>query len=128
MAAEKHLEPLVEAVAEAIHDHENWPGSWNDYGCWTVNTNEVHEALRGRARAALAAIPGFTPQERIRVTYRSGIGTYTLIGDHLAQILAGARELASGPVEVLKVERQAFAIVETPWVSDPVQKIGPSNG
>lgn len=50
-------EDVIEAVAKAIHDKQQHPGAWDDYGCWTTNTDKVHEEYREIARAALAALP-----------------------------------------------------------------------
>lgn len=48
----------IEAVAKAWHDTEIYPGSWESYDTWTVNTDDVHATYRVRARAALKAVFG----------------------------------------------------------------------
>ena len=49
-------EDEVEAVAKAIHDKEIHEGAWDDYGCWTTETDYWHEEYRKRARAAIDAL------------------------------------------------------------------------
>ncbi len=49
----KNSESTIEAVAQAIHDAQQHPGAWDDYGCWTVNTDKVHAEYREIAKAAI---------------------------------------------------------------------------
>lgn len=46
----------AELAARAWHDAEFGAGSWDNYGVWTIRTDEVHAEYVARARVALAAV------------------------------------------------------------------------
>ncbi|ROR76020.1 hypothetical protein SAMN06295974_3834 [Plantibacter flavus] len=123
MTTEQHLIAIVESVAQAIHDDEMGRGSWDDYGCWTINTDTVHEEYRSRARAALDAIPGLRLEEQVRVTYRHDGRSGEALGPSVDAIVkrvenVGLQRYVSAEVLIDKVERQMVLTALTPWITD----------
>lgn len=56
----KSYEDLIEQMARAMHEIEHGKGSWEDYDCWTTDTDVRHEEYRNRAEAAFLALVTYT--------------------------------------------------------------------